>query len=1829
MLHNLVTRVNVARKEEKAKSACYFCSVPCTEETTYEIRQLRPMETFLNINPQWLSFGKAFDANTKLCNRGYCLAAAFENWRLDSFGVKSPRSPRMAGNSNSPKKAPKATPARPAHLSELEHEESFLQVAGADLNDQLSLAEATSAVAASAAASTNGNGEMLLRSTSVDNSEFYKSIEERRRLVARLIDKNTGAAAAMELLNNSKSTVVASNTDITSASTLIQGTMAEHADLTVKTNNNRDERLRVARRLQELRDKQPELEYKRQEKLKESIVERKRELYERIIEARIEHTKAEEKLKRYDIEQKLSLMKLDVYSQAKSESVSASEQEKQKKLFENIEPTLSHLQHVPEAKNIIDKGLKIAVEDKEYEKQSTAITQELQHALREAFTKNKEDLLEERRKLTADRFALEARMGQLKGLDGLDDKNEGDIDENEHEKDSNPNDSDSGYDPEDQLENDYVNAREDDQPFDSAYAFAERMDAIVHRNMSTLTKRILTNVDEKDWLTDQPSTVVWKELLRRVDTFKNTEILNRENINRGLISFLEMESVNRKLLADEKKIRLHNIAVMNIANAIIAEVFNDWLNGYLNKFLSISKQCSDILDTAVLDVLCGSSATQKAFLKATGREFLLLGTIKDMRKQSYHKHCSNQGLPVAEYNVKVSQSNCINSNYHRDSGMNYAPSQHIAAQKDTWPCVTDKDISLFAHTDNELCVDDFIRRTPVMRAEQIHWSKSALQNCRASPLVLPNITGRIELLRIFPRTYTNSSLLIAAVHIGIFGAWSVPWTGATPLLLCVSPPLERKNRCDIIDIREGSFSSNTIICLYKNGHIRVWDLNPVSILGRRKAGSHLHSMFPENLARYVPVIPSCIYHLNPLDLSMPLELDESGRPLSTEEAIKKALDKKVQGENKKTKASKIINKHNSDAFAGGAVLGKTAAADYQHEEGLVWGTKKSKVLPQPGTHPVVACFHPSFTITGRNPSILIGSDGGNIMKFNIDYRIDDLDAPILYLPPFTDVEYVHPQNAPDLILAAGKTRKGNRVYRELFHFHRSAVIFIGIVNKISDKIVSVDEGGHIAIWQYTKPNFKGMCWYEPIQTGLLNVDWKSFSFMAKSNEDEQQPTSTQLSQLKCRTRSLITLSQLVQGAKTDVTYIQEVYYPVLASTSLYYIEFTALLSKERKINVRREAEVGLRASANTDDESPDADRSIPVCPWIKIQPPIDTKWSSVVVKEVINFTTMEQLHLTDDGQELYICLSFSIANKLGKNMKNQAQYTQKIAIAGVSLESLQFCPPYPTFDLKANEHFLSFSIGPISTETLTRVVFVHLNTCTKLFSLETGQELTSNHFPLRSDLPAFDPMLMALCPSQRVIAHAGPTDTRIETKIFIHANDGMESSEADDDVKSLLTTEVIKGLRSSVEKLKEYSVKTVLTTEVPPDFEYEEAKVEVDRFISYVWNAFEVALQRKKAYEERERVVINIYSNSTNLGVIRPVTWPPNYNKLERKARIAIKNRHPPSTDMGSAGTGTDMGIGHENLSMADTFYKEILDTKEKGLKNEYAGEDGDGKRTSMMKEYKIADADADAGTGTGTGSNAYDDGDAYIAKSRGKYVDWHILPPTGMVPYSEWDGQSHVVLDDPDYFDLSDHSFASRATTVQSVDSLLGKGGGDDFDGNLEDMATDTGTGHVPNLIATLNANANSNASPVLQTLSVSPNLNSSGQMSPNVIGTVGSAGGGEENTGVKVTTTTTAAAIGSVKLPSSTSLLPLPVDKDSDNKNQFISISQSQGEKSAVSSLAYVENIGTGTFIQALSPSSSPSPAPTSPKSAKHSILTASPRGASLLGKLVKTSTGADTGN
>lgn len=79
-------------------------------------------------------------------------------------------------------------------------------------------------------------------------------------------------------------------------------------------------------------------------------------------------------------------------------------------------------------------------------------------------------------------------------------------------------------------------------------------------------------------------------------------------------------------------------------------------------------------------------------------------------------------------------------------------------------------------------------------------------------------------------------------------------------------------------------------------------------------------------------------------------------------------------------------------------------------------------------------------------------------------------------------------------MSGNDNKKGNSVYRELFHFHKSKIVFIEIIMRKSNYIMTIDEKCVLAIWNYSPDYFEGKSWFRPQYTSHLDFQMQVFIF---------------------------------------------------------------------------------------------------------------------------------------------------------------------------------------------------------------------------------------------------------------------------------------------------------------------------------------------------------------------------------------------------------------------------------------------------------------------------------------------------------------------------------------------------------------------------------------------------------------------------------------------------------------------------------------------------------------------------------------------------------------
>jgi hypothetical protein len=98
---------------------------------------------------------------------------------------------------------------------------------------------------------------------------------------------------------------------------------------------------------------------------------------------------------------------------------------------------------------------------------------------------------------------------------------------------------------------------------------------------------------------------------------------------------------------------------------------------------------------------------------------------------------------------------------------------------------------------------------------------------------------------------------------------------------------------------------------------------------------------------------------------------------------------------------------------------------------------------------------------------LIAVQNGDVIKFNTDFEVGASAAPIVHPAATPALEFANPLGVKNGIevFAADAERRGNKVRRELFNFHRSPLLFLATAGELDENVVTIDEDGILAIWE--------------------------------------------------------------------------------------------------------------------------------------------------------------------------------------------------------------------------------------------------------------------------------------------------------------------------------------------------------------------------------------------------------------------------------------------------------------------------------------------------------------------------------------------------------------------------------------------------------------------------------------------------------------------------------------------------------------------------------------------------------------------------------------------
>lgn len=707
----------------------------------------------------------------------------------------------------------------------------------------------------------------------------------------------------------------------------------------------------------------------------------------------------------------------------------------------------------------------------------------------------------------------------------------------------------------------------------------------------------------------------------------------------------------------------------------------------------------------------------------------------------------------------------------------------------------------------------------------IEHERKALDDLAVSPvdgaINLPKSAGQLSLLRFLPRSSAQQSLLVAGTNIGRFVVWSVPWSSGTnkqspspTTMVAYSPILPRCEVSPIEELKESPTSPNLLITLDKMNCVRVWTLNPPSRTRRHSGNS-----FSVKTDKFIPLVPACLFMLTPAELNLPLP-------------------------------PPITNMH----------------------------VKKRLIDPQVGINPTAVCFHPSCNFAGRNQSIMIGTDGGDLYKINMDFKEPALVAPILHLKPFVTKEFPLAFSQLGQIAQQDNGNCVNSVYREVFHFHKSPIIFLDVLYRASQHLVSIDKAGAIAIWSYKPEQFSGSGWFVPMATSYLDLGFLSHQPLPHNGATSSSGLESYTEKIDCPPQYLIDTLKLWRRRRIymppgDSYVILETFFPIIESEECEIQYERVTMVKDTSVE-----------SVKSNPLSEDSPRSY-------VSNKTDTSEESVLwmrqnMRRCLSGSAIHDICLSDDGADIGVVLSTMCypqssvyASALEENLRQRAANLEgdppNAILVGLSLhgviitldsKNLLFHQSYVVFELHDGEAIVSMSLGPLQASLRTRIALVQTTSRMRLFCTDTGIEMfpQSGYFPFQCpELPKpsrrqkFPRSLSAVCPLFSMMAFGNNADSTICVYALYHLYEetkNLSNVKLSDTEKSKLRHRL-----RHVSKLTAMSVRISVAHDVCTFI----VNLIVDEVVSAV---------QKKA--EKSKIITEMYGHCHHLGVIPPTSWP-------------------------------------------------------------------------------------------------------------------------------------------------------------------------------------------------------------------------------------------------------------------------------------------------------------------------------------------------------------------
>jgi hypothetical protein len=673
------------------------------------------------------------------------------------------------------------------------------------------------------------------------------------------------------------------------------------------------------------------------------------------------------------------------------------------------------------------------------------------------------------------------------------------------------------------------------EPGDKLIKASADFDQRMRSNISDFKDRIQMYKDEAEWLQATPSTKAWRDLESQLSSVTNrNEMLEKVEMAHAFVASWHEQKAMRKV--DEDRAAREQ-QVKRVCRQLLAEVADSFARGLCEHVLALTQAADQACMGAVSAALAGRRL--RALPDTMG---LVRGHLHASAAALLYGQGQGQGQGRAEREVGAAPTLLCSEN--NPMAIPSRDTTHVRSR----------------------CTSEIVLKKLLMRPRDamamdllVAHEAEALDDLVVTPVGgggrgrgkggsvrLPGSAGELSLLRLLPRVQAAQSLLVAGTHLGRFAVWAIKWSSGggsgdaaapaapPPQLVAYSPRLPSEEVSPIEDLKESPTSPNLIVVLDKRGSVRVWTLSPPARRGR-----HSGAAFSNNPSKFVPLVPACIFMLTPSELNLPLP-----PPLS-----------------------------------------------HFHD--------KKPLDAQAGVQPTAICFHPSCNFAGRNPALLVGTAGGDVYKVNMDFKEPALAAPILYLKPFVHVEFPHAllQEAQISVPSpddgdGGDGSAVNKVYREVFHFHKSPIVFLDVLYRASEHLLSIDAAGAVAKWTYRREHFSGSGWFTPVSTTFLDLTFLSHEPLPNTHSTSTPDLSNYTEKIDCPPPYLLDTLRLWKRRRISMppgdTYaILETFFPLIESEECeVQYERLTMIPDPNAAQSQKSTEAGAGAEGSGSHSSP-------------------------------------------------------------------------------------------------------------------------------------------------------------------------------------------------------------------------------------------------------------------------------------------------------------------------------------------------------------------------------------------------------------------------------------------------------------------------------------------------------------------------------------------------------------------------------------------------------------------------------------------------------------------